>query len=53
VTWSSIGRPRVNGKLEMTRSIGDMDLKASGVTAEPETGKIRVNIVNRNWNRNI
>ena len=42
VTWSSIGRPRVNGKLEMTRSIGDADLKAAGVTAEPDTAKIRV-----------
>ena len=46
VTWSSIGRPRVNGKLEMTRSIGDMELKAAGVTAEPETEKIRVNMYN-------
>lgn len=42
VTWSSIGRPRVNGRLEMTRSIGDVDLKQYGVTAEPDTRTLAV-----------
>ena len=42
ISWSSVGRPRVNGVLEMTRSIGDVDLKKSGVTAEPEVHSLEV-----------
>lgn len=42
VTWNSLGQPNVNGRLAMTRSIGDMDLKNMGVIAEPETKKITV-----------
>ncbi|XP_071391964.1 protein phosphatase Mn(2+)-dependent 1K [Centroberyx affinis] len=37
VTWNSLGQPHVNGRLAMTRSIGDFDLKNMGVIAEPET----------------
>lgn len=29
VAWNSLGQPHVNGRLAMTRSIGDLDLKAS------------------------
>ncbi|XP_073795541.1 protein phosphatase Mn(2+)-dependent 1K isoform X3 [Danio rerio] len=36
VTWNSVGQANVNGRLAMTRSIGDFDLKKSGVIAEPE-----------------
>jgi len=42
ITWSSVGRPRVNGVLEMTRSIGDVDLKKCGVTAEPDVRVLEV-----------
>jgi len=42
ITWSSVGRPRVNGVLEMTRSIGDMELKKCGVTAEPDVHSLEV-----------
>ncbi|XP_078532330.1 protein phosphatase Mn(2+)-dependent 1K [Lissotriton helveticus] len=42
VAWNSLGQPHVNGRLAMTRSIGDMDLKRSGVIAEPETKRIRL-----------
>jgi len=42
ITWSSVGRPRVNGVLEMTRSIGDVDLKKCGVTAEPDVQTLEV-----------
>ncbi|KAL4618170.1 protein phosphatase 1K, mitochondrial-like [Arapaima gigas] len=37
VTWNSVGQANVNGRLAMTRSIGDFDLKSKGVIAEPET----------------
>ncbi|RVE76146.1 hypothetical protein OJAV_G00005550 [Oryzias javanicus] len=37
ITWNSLGQPNVNGRLAMTRSIGDLDLKKTGVIAEPET----------------
>uniref|UniRef100_A0A8B9JRJ1 Protein phosphatase 1K, mitochondrial n=1 Tax=Astyanax mexicanus TaxID=7994 RepID=A0A8B9JRJ1_ASTMX len=40
VTWNSLGQPHVNGRLAMTRSIGDFDLKNHGVIAEPETKRI-------------
>ncbi|XP_061101343.1 protein phosphatase 1K, mitochondrial-like isoform X1 [Conger conger] len=42
VTWNSLGQPHVNGRLAMTRSIGDFDLKNSGVIAEPETKRISI-----------
>nr|XP_006630016.1 PREDICTED: protein phosphatase 1K, mitochondrial isoform X1 [Lepisosteus oculatus] len=40
VAWNSLGQPHVNGRLAMTRSIGDFDLKRIGVIAEPETKRI-------------
>ncbi|XP_068445040.1 protein phosphatase Mn(2+)-dependent 1K [Clinocottus analis] len=40
ITWNSLGQPNVNGRLAMTRSIGDFDLKSTGVIAEPETKRI-------------
>ncbi|KPP69732.1 protein phosphatase 1K, mitochondrial-like [Scleropages formosus] len=40
VTWNSVGQANVNGRLAMTRSIGDFDLKSKGVIAEPETKRI-------------
>jgi len=45
ITWSSVGRPRVNGVLEMTRSIGDVELKKSGVIAEPDVHSFEVCVV--------
>lgn len=49
VAWNSLGQPHVNGRLAMTRSIGDLDLKNSGVIAEPETKRVQVKegLVNR------
>uniref|UniRef100_A0A8D0XYZ7 PPM-type phosphatase domain-containing protein n=1 Tax=Sus scrofa TaxID=9823 RepID=A0A8D0XYZ7_PIG len=41
VAWNSLGQPHVNGRLAMTRSLGDLDLKTSGVIAEPETRRIK------------
>lgn len=32
----------MNGRLAMTRSIGDLDLKSSGVIAQPETKRVKV-----------
>lgn len=46
VAWNSLGQPHVNGRLAMTRSLGDLDLKTSGVIAEPETKRIKVTICN-------
>ncbi|XP_069834362.1 protein phosphatase Mn(2+)-dependent 1K [Dendropsophus ebraccatus] len=40
VAWNSLGQPHVNGRLAMTRSIGDLDLKSMGVIAEPETKRV-------------
>ncbi|XP_037620842.1 protein phosphatase 1K, mitochondrial isoform X3 [Sebastes umbrosus] len=40
ITWNSLGQSNVNGRLAMTRSIGDFDLKKTGVIAEPETKRI-------------
>lgn len=37
VSWNSVGQANVNGRLAMTRSIGDFDLKKSGVIAQPDT----------------
>lgn len=46
ITWNSLGQPNVNGRLAMTRSIGDFDLKKMGVIAEPETKRITVSLHN-------
>ncbi|XP_058497033.1 protein phosphatase 1K, mitochondrial [Solea solea] len=45
ITWNSLGQPNVNGRLAMTRSIGDFDLKNMGVIAEPETKRITLHHV--------
>lgn len=52
VSWNSLGQPHVNGRLAMTRSIGDLDLKNSGVIAQPETKRVQVKegLVNRDSN---
>lgn len=42
VTWNSVGQANVNGRLAMTRSIGDFHLKNSGVIAEPDTTRITI-----------
>ena len=42
ITTPSLGRPRVNSKLDMSRSIGDVELKQFGVSAEPDTRHIQV-----------
>ncbi|KAM9836478.1 protein phosphatase Mn(2+)-dependent 1K [Aulostomus maculatus] len=46
VTWNSVGVANVNGRLAMTRSIGDFHLKRSGVIAEPETQRLTVQHAN-------
>lgn len=52
VAWNSLGQPHVNGRLAMTRSIGDLDLKNSGVIAQPETKRVQVKegLLNRDSN---
>ncbi|XP_054875835.1 protein phosphatase 1K, mitochondrial isoform X1 [Poeciliopsis prolifica] len=45
ITWNSLGQPNVNGRLAMTRSIGDFDLKKIGVIAEPETKRVTLHHV--------
>lgn len=42
ITDNSLGVPQVNGRLAMTRSIGDVALKPYGVTAEPFIRSIRI-----------
>ncbi|XP_076023773.1 protein phosphatase 1K, mitochondrial [Genypterus blacodes] len=42
VTWNSLGHANVNGRLAMTRSIGDFHLKNSGVIATPDTRRLNV-----------
>ena len=42
IVQDSIGRTMVNGRLTMTRSIGDLELKKFGVTAEPAVTELRV-----------
>lgn len=37
ITVDSLGRGLVNGRLAMTRSLGDMDLKPYGVIPLPDT----------------
>ncbi|KAM3857313.1 protein phosphatase Mn(2+)-dependent 1K [Diretmus argenteus] len=46
VTWNSVGQANVNGRLAMTRSIGDFHLRNSGVIAEPETQRLTVQHAN-------
>ncbi|XP_059804016.1 protein phosphatase 1K, mitochondrial-like [Hypanus sabinus] len=42
IDWSFATNPYVNGRLAMTRSIGDVDLKPYGVTAEPEVKTVEL-----------
>ncbi|XP_041065623.1 protein phosphatase 1K, mitochondrial-like [Carcharodon carcharias] len=42
IDWNSAGDPYVNGRLAMTRSIGDVDLKPFGVTAQPEVNTVEL-----------
>ncbi|KAG7459026.1 hypothetical protein MATL_G00226860 [Megalops atlanticus] len=49
VLWNSLGQPHINGRLAMTRSIGDLDLKAVGVIAEPETKRITLHHAHDNF----
>ncbi|XP_067909411.1 protein phosphatase Mn(2+)-dependent 1K-like [Heterodontus francisci] len=42
INWNSAGDPYVNGRLAMTRSIGDVDLKQFGVTAQPEVHTVKL-----------
>uniref|UniRef100_A0A0P6D586 Phosphatase 1K, mitochondrial n=1 Tax=Daphnia magna TaxID=35525 RepID=A0A0P6D586_9CRUS len=37
-----VGRAMVNGRLAMTRSIGDLELKPFGVTAVPDVRKVKI-----------
>ncbi|XP_013877621.1 protein phosphatase 1K, mitochondrial isoform X2 [Austrofundulus limnaeus] len=46
LSWNSVGQANVNGRLAMTRSIGDFHLKSSGVIAEPETKRVTVQHAN-------
>ncbi|XP_038588234.1 protein phosphatase 1K, mitochondrial-like [Micropterus salmoides] len=46
VTWNSVGQANVNGRLAMTRSIGDFHLKTSGVIAEPDTQRLTIQHAN-------
>lgn len=42
VSDNSLGVPQVNGRLAMTRSIGDVEMKPFGVTADPYIRSIRI-----------
>jgi len=42
VTSDSIGRHQVNGRLCMSRSIGDLELKDQGVTCEPDINQMKI-----------
>ena len=42
VTYDSLGNPRVNGRLEMSRSLGDAELKNYGVVADPDIRAVQV-----------
>lgn len=42
VVIDDVGRGMVNGRLAMTRSIGDLELKRYGVSAIPDVRKIQV-----------
>ena len=43
IDWESRATPMVNGRLAMTRSLGDFDLKGFGVIASPETSLLKIN----------
>ncbi|MGH0116951.1 UNVERIFIED_CONTAM: hypothetical protein FKN15_026645 [Acipenser sinensis] len=42
IDWNNAGEPYVNGRLAMTRSIGDLQVKPYGVTAEPEVTAVKL-----------
>lgn len=42
ISMNSLGRSNVNGRLAMTRSIGDFELKKYGVTAQPDLYSIEI-----------
>lgn len=42
VMENSLGVPQVNGRLAMSRSIGDIELKQYGVSADPDIRSIEV-----------
>ncbi|KPP75448.1 protein phosphatase 1K, mitochondrial-like [Scleropages formosus] len=42
IEWNSVGEPYVNGRLAMTRSIGDFQVKPYGVIALPEITTVNV-----------
>ncbi|CAH1794714.1 unnamed protein product [Owenia fusiformis] len=42
ISYNSLGKPTVNGRLAMTRSIGDFEFKPYGVTAEPDTRSLEI-----------
>jgi len=42
VTSDSIGRHQVNGRLCMSRSIGDLELKDQGVTCQPDISQMKI-----------
>ncbi|KFM78338.1 Protein phosphatase 1K, mitochondrial, partial [Stegodyphus mimosarum] len=42
INTDNLGRHLVNGRLAMTRSLGDLDLKPYGVTAQPDTRSLEV-----------
>ncbi|XP_029465538.1 protein phosphatase 1K, mitochondrial-like [Rhinatrema bivittatum] len=42
IEWNSTNEPYVNGKLAMTRSIGDVQVKPFGVVAQPEIRRIEL-----------
>lgn len=43
--FDTLGRGLVNGRLAMTRSLGDLDLKPFGVIAQPDTRSFEVGLV--------
>ncbi|XP_030059000.1 protein phosphatase 1K, mitochondrial isoform X2 [Microcaecilia unicolor] len=42
IDWNSAHEPYVNGKLAMTRSIGDVQMKTFGVIAQPEVRRVKL-----------
>ncbi len=42
VLEDSYGQPKVMGRLSMSRSLGDLDLKRFGVVAIPDTRMVKV-----------
>lgn len=44
IKYDSLGRGLINGRLAMTRSIGDLDLKPYGVIALPDTRTYEVSL---------